>query len=193
MIRNHLLVLICIALCIIFTGCVGYGQLKDKAADDDLSKCVKDFAGDSVIYVSKTVNDGVISYTFVIKQDQMEITHGLIDVLEENLKNQVNRTEVIIGNDIGSGGGVEYGIVLSNFYDLNEKTIISKSICSVKIYYPDITKRELFFDLKLYDDIKDTSKIEELVIDKEIQKIAKDSNVNWYELFPGIKKMEVID
>ena len=84
MIRNHLLVLICIALCIIFTGCVGYGQLKDKAADDDLSKCVKDFAGDSVIYVSKTVNDGVISYTFVIKQDQMEITHGLIDVLEEN-------------------------------------------------------------------------------------------------------------
>ena len=52
----------------------------------------------------------------------------------------MNRTEVIIGNDIGSGGGVEYGIVLSNFYDLNEKTIISKSICSVKIYYPDITK-----------------------------------------------------
>ena len=186
--KRNIFVVYTLLMVFMLSGCSGYSRINNKIPDDALSRRVKAQLDDSILYVSKTKEDGITTYVFVIKKREKQVLSEVISVINSELKDKQDRISVIVGSDEGDGG-IEYNIILSNFCD-SDKSKPCNDISSITIWYPEELEADLIMDLEIY---KDLTKIKELVIDKKIQKKAEEDNTDWNKVWPELEHIEVYD
>ena len=170
-------------------GCSGDGTLKSQSPNDALSRRIKDAVGKDVLYLQREKENDVTIYTYVIFNEERQVFSNLYNAINESI-NGDNKVKVIIGTNIGSGGGVEYVSVLSNFYLKNNSTYISDDICVLDIRYPRTTQSQLFMDINIYRDIKN---IKVLEIDKKMQELADKEHIEWNKVWPTLERYEIME
>ena len=176
-------------LCVMFStllcGC-GRVNYKNMKADDEISKQIYEALGEDVYYISKEESQGINCYHFFLKREDKEVVKEFLLLADGTMTQSSEKIYIYLGCQIP--GGKESPFLLANYSDDPLKKANSNVIKEVYIRYPDISECEVFKDPEIYTVLED---IQYLVIDEELQKIAEEQGIDWYEVWPTLEEMWV--
>ena len=172
---------------LLICGC-GNVNYKNKKADDELSKLVYERFGEDFYYVSKEESQGIIGYDYLLKREDKEVVKEFMLTVDAALSQSREKTIVYLACYIP--GGLEYPISLTNYSNdlLDEADLNGAKRLHIK--YPDISRCELFVDPKMYTVIED---VRVLYIEKEMQDLAEEQGIDWYQVWPTLEEMWIRD
>ena len=175
-----------IALCVMLLICgCGNAHYKNKKADDELSKLVYERLGEDVFYISKEDSQGIKSYEFYLKKEDKEILKNFFSTVDTMLGK--NREKITIHLACYIPGGLEFPVSLTNYVDNDLDEAESKEIV---IQYPFYSRYELFLEPDIYTVIED---VRVLYIEKDMQDLADEKGIDWYQVWPTLEEMWIRD
>ena len=177
-----------VVLSILLCGCGGYVNYKNKKADDELSKQIYEKLGEDVYYISKRDSQGTKGYDFLLKKEDKEIVKEFMLVVDGVLSQNGEKTIVYLTCEIP--GGLECLVLLENYSDDARDKADLAGAKRILVRYPEVSDCEVFKDPTIYTVLED---IQFLEIDEELQKIAEEQGIDWYEVWPTLEEMWIRD
>ena len=159
-------------------------------ADDNISQTMLDLIGDDYWYSGKeTYNDEWVRYGYVIRKNDLSIMETFVSAV---LNVEITGDENIIFSVVeeSSNGYFDELFVLSNYdcYDgAGGETL--DYLGYLKIRY-DGYAMEMWHDPKTYTTFEN---IKYLEIPDVMQKKAEEEEIDWYEIWPDLVGVEVIE
>lgn len=176
-------IVLCVVFSILFCGCAK-GTYKNKKADDEISKQIYEILGEDVYYVSKKESQGIPVYEYLLKKEDKEIVQEFVRTVDLVLSKTSEKFIVFLSSQTPSGR--EYTISLMNYSDSSLDEADLDGAKSIIIQYPSHSQCEIFKDLEIYTVLEDVQFLE---IDEELQKIAEEQGIDWYEVWPTLEEM----
>ena len=181
-------IVLCILLSILLCGCGGYVNYKNKKADDELSKLVYETFGEDIYYDSKDDSQEIKCYYFLLMKEDKEVIKDFLLVVDEVLSQSNEKTIVYLACQ--TPGGLEFVVLLENFSDSVVDKADLDGAKSILVRYSSNPNAEIFKDPNIYTVLED---IQFLEIDEELQKIAEEQGIDWYEVWPTLEEMWIRD
>ena len=174
-----------IALCVmlLICGCSNM-DYKNKQPDDELSKRINETFDEDIYYISKKDSQGIQVYHFLLKKQDKEIVKKFMQIVDDELKRTDKKTIVRICNQVSDE--LEYASILMNYSDNSVGEADLGGAKRITIQYPVMSHCEIFMDPEIYMVIDD---VRFLTIDREMQKIAEEQGIDWYQVWPSLEEM----
>ena len=180
-------IVLCVLIPILLCGCGGYVNYKNKKADDELSKLINETLGADVYYISKEDAQGILVYDYLLKREDKEVIKEFILAVDEALSQSAEKT--IVGMYYQIPGGLESTITLRNYSDNTLYEINLDEAKRIDIVYPHVSECELFKDMEIYTVLEN---VQFLYIEKEMQDLAEEQGIDWYEVWPTLEEMWIV-
>lgn len=178
-------IILCIMVLICGCGRVNY---KNKKSDDDLSKRINETFDKDIYYISKKDSQGIQVYRFLLKKQDKENVKKFMQIVDEELKRTDKKTIVRIDNQVFDE--LETTSILMNYSDNSVEEADLGGAKRITIQYPVMSLCEMFMDPEIYMVIDEVCF---LTIDNEMQKIAEEQGIDWYQVWPGLEEMWISD
>ena len=104
--------------------------------------------------------------------------------MDDELKRTDKKTIVRINNQVFDE--LETTSILMNYSDNSVEEADLVGAKRITIQYPVMSFCEIFMDPAIYMAIDD---VRILTIDKEMQEIAEEQNIDWYQVWPSLEEM----
>ena len=183
MMRRLRVVGIILCIMVLMCGC-GRVTYKNKKADDDLSKRIYETFDEDIYYISKKDSQGIQVYHFLLKKQDKEIVKKFIQIVDDELKRTDKKTIVRINNQVFDE--LESTSILMNYSDNSVEEADLGGAKRITIQYPVMSFCEIFMDPEIYMAIDEVCF---LTIDNEMQKIAEEQGIDWYQVWPSLEEM----
>ena len=178
---------IIICIIVLICGCVSV-DYKNKQPDDTLSKRINETFDKDIYYISKKDSQGIQVYQFLLKKQDKEIVKKFMQIVDEELKRTDKKTIVRIDNQVFDE--LETTSILMNYSDNSVEEADLEGAKRITIQYPVMSLCEMFMDPEIYMVIDEVCF---LTIDNEMQKIAEEQGIDWYQVWPGLEEMWISD
>lgn len=178
---------IIICIIVLICGCVSV-DYKNKQPDDTLSKRINETFDKDIYYISKKDSQGIQVYQFLLKKQDKEIVKKFMQIVDEELKRTDKKTIVRIDNQVFDE--LETTSILMNYSDNSVEEADLGGAKRITIQYPVMSLCEMFMDPEIYMVIDEVCF---LTIDNEMQKIAEEQGIDWYQVWPGLEEMWISD
>ena len=174
-----------IALCVMLLICgCGNVDYKNIQPDNELSKRINETFDEDIYYISKKDSQGIQVYHFLLKKQDKEIVKKFMQIVDEELKRTDKKTIVRIDNQVFDE--LETTSILMNYSDSSVEEADLVGAKRITIQYPVMSFCEIFMDPAIYMAIDD---VRILTIDNEMQKIAEEQGIDWYQIWPNLEEM----
>lgn len=166
------------------------GQKSPVKADDELSKIlIKEFEGELTYYGGdKNGANGRNGYGFKIEADDPELIERLAGLINDYLlENSNKKVNVGCSTSINMPGGLVFG-----FMNYDKSGIIDdQGIVGLYIYSSEYESE--FDNYMMPERYKNIPNIKYLEIDEVINKIATEQGVDWYEYWPDLVEVDIVE
>ena len=177
-----------IALCVMLLICgCGNVDYKNIQPDNELSKRINETFDEDIYYISKKDSQGIQVYHFLLKKQDKEIVKKFMQIVDDELKRTDKKTIVRICNQVFDE--LEDTSILANYSDNSVEEADLEGAKRITIQYPVMSYCEIFMDPEIYMVIDD---VRFLTIDREMQKIAEEQGIDWYQVWPTLEEMWIM-
>ena len=178
-----------IALCVMLLICgCGNAHYKNKKADDELSKLVYERLGEDFYYVSKEESQGIVCYDYLLKREDKEVVKEFMLTVDGALRQSREKTIVYLACYIP--GGLENIVLLENFSANSLDNADLNGAKRILIRWPSVSNCEIFKDPEIYTVLEGVQILE---IEKEMQDLADEKGIDWYQVWPTLEEMWIRD
>lgn len=180
-------IVLCVLLPILLCGC-GRIEYKNKKADDELSKLVYETLGEDVYYVSNEDSQGILVYNYLLKKQDKEVLKEFMLAVDVALSQSSEMIFVCMYYPVP--GGLDSTFTLRNYSEDSLDKANLNGAKRIYIGYPNISECELFKDMEIYTVLEN---VQFLYIEKEMQELAEEQGIDWYEVWPTLEEMWIAD
>ena len=185
MIRKMLL---CIIILCVLVGC-GHYTGRDLKPDDEFSESVKEKFGDSFHYNAHKETERYGSYyTFEIHDQSLETVRNFYEFANESFLGRDEKITVAVGIVQVEGLGVPFSI--RNYTDETIDEADLEGLYNLHITHLMFDHDSFWDDLSIYSSF---TGIRYLTVTDIIQQQADEEGIDWYEFWPDLESVEVID
>lgn len=182
------IILLCLVLLVIMVGC-GHYSGSDLRSDDDFSESIKEKFGDSFRYNYHEETERYGSYyTFEITEQNKETVANFFDFVNEELSGSDEKITISVGIVQVEGLGVPFSI--RNYTDENGDKSDLNGFYNLQLIHLKFRHDSFWDDLSIYSSF---SGIRYLTVTDIIQQQAEEQGIDWYEYWPELEKVEIID
>ena len=178
-----------VILLVLWRNPIGLYREHNRRPNDKLSRSVKEVVGDDFYYQGKEKCDsGVTRYDYQLKKLERAAITNLVNTLNDAVKNEQGKITVWIGIKIP--GGLDPVFSVDNFSDDGLDEADYDGMYAIHIRKPDNTHDTCFDSPSVYTEIEG---IRKLTINAEMKKQAEKAGIDWYEIWPDLEEVEVIE
>lgn len=156
---------------------------------DNFSRAIYREMGDDIWYYYKDKGrSGEKEYCFVIEKCDRDTITRFSKVLNDLARKEKKKIAVYV--KVENTHGVESVLSLKNYSNDNSEQADYEGFYALSISYFMNSEEESFKDPQTYTGIEG---IKHLRIDSEMQKKAEEQGIDWYEIWPDLEDVVIID
>ena len=156
---------------------------------DKFSRAIYREMGDDIWYYYKDKGrSGEKEYCFVIEKCDRDTITRFSKVLNDLARKEKKKIAVYV--KVENTHGVESVLSLKNYSNDNSEQADYEGFYALSISYFMNSEEESFKDPQTYTGIEG---IKHLRIDSEMQKKAEEQGIDWYEIWPDLEDVVIID
>lgn len=156
---------------------------------DNFSRAIYREMGDDIWYYHKEKGrSGEKEYCFVIEKCDRDTLTRFTKIL--NNLGQKEKKKIAVYLAIENAHGLESALNLKNYTNDNSEQADYEGFYALSTSYLDNTAQESLKDPQTYTGIEG---IKYLRIDSEMQKRAEEQGIDWYEIWPDLEDVVIID
>ncbi len=148
----------------------------------------KEMGDDIWYYYRKKGRSGEKEYCFVIEKCDRDTLTRFAKIL--NNLGQKEKKKIAVYLAIENAHGLESALNLKNYTNDNSEQADYEGFYALSTSYLDNTAQESLKDPQTYTGIEG---IKYLRIDSEMQKRAEEQGIDWYEIWPDLEDVVIID
>ncbi len=181
-------IMTCLIIIAVFAGCGHYSGHNLKP-DDEFSESVKEKFGDSFHYNAHKETERYGSYyTFEIHDQSLEMVTDFYEFANEAFRGSDEKITVAVGIVQVEGLGVPFSI--RNYTDETIDEADLEGLYNLHITHLMFDHDSFWDDLSIYSSF---TGIRYLTVTDIIQQQADEEGIDWYEFWPDLESVEVID
>ncbi len=181
-------IIVCLLMMVALTGC-GHYPGRDLKPDDEFSESVKEEFGDSFHYNAHEESDKYGSYyTFEIHDQNLETVIDFYEFASESFHGCDEKTTIAVGIVQVEGLGIPFSI--RNYTDETSDKADLDGLYNLHITHLMFNYDSFWDDLSIYSSF---TGIKYLTVTDIIQSQADEEGIDWYEFWPDLESVEVID
>ena len=156
---------------------------------DKFSRAIYREMGDDIWYYHKEKGrSGEKKYYYIIEKCDKDTINRFTKVL--NILGQKEKKKIAVYVKVENTHGVESVLSLKNYSNDNSEQADYEGFYALSISYFMNSEEESFKDPQTYTGIEG---IKYLRIDSEMQKKAEEQGIDWYEIWPDLEDVVIID
>ena len=179
-----------ICICIL-SGCAGGVVLhRHSKQDDAISKTMVEMVGEDFWYIGKEVlPDEAIKYGFLIRHNDVDILEKLVDCCSSLEISKENRIIISVYEE-SSNGVYDTLFYMSNYDCWGETEGVSLDYFGYLKIQHDVYAFDIWHDPETYKVFENVIYLE---IPDVLQLKAEEAEIDWYEIWPELEDVEVIE
>lgn len=156
---------------------------------DNFSRAIYREMGDDIWYYHKEKGrSGEKKYYYIIEKCDKDTINRFTKVL--SILGQKEKKKIAVYVKVENTHGVESVLSLKNYTNDNSEQADYEGFYALSISYFMNSEEESFKDPQTYTGIEG---IKHLRIDSEMQKKAEEQGIDWYEIWPDLEDVVIID